>query len=362
MKKLLTCLITVLISMSGFSQNINVGFVNNQKLKNASIETKTAWQYLDGEQNIDGKYFSINKLKQLKLMQQFDVLWIHLPDTNINLEESFSQKILDNLKDYVVDGGNLLLSHEAFRLINLLEVETEKPKLVYKKGTDSGYGRMLGFHAFRSHPIFEGLNGGSYILKPSADIKVRNYGFFNDNLPASGKVVATDWDYIFVREDKKLILEYELGKGKILAIGGYMNFEYPAKENASKGQIYNVNRLHLEKFTANCFNYLSGISKDTSPNYWNYQSQGVTPFPSEEINFFPMMRPARKSHVWEIPEHPMKLTRRFATDNYWDVAGQRLLIMGKEKGGIDEIWAHPFMAFRDYEVGIKFSDKEEGEE
>ncbi|OGU61875.1 MAG: hypothetical protein A2V66_10540 [Ignavibacteria bacterium RBG_13_36_8] len=29
--------------------------------------------------------------------------------------------------------------------------------------------------------------------------------------------------------------------------------------------------------------------------------------------------------------------------------------MGKEKGGIEEIWAHPFMSLRDYEVGIQFS-------
>ena len=32
--------------------------------------------------------------------------------------------------------------------------------------------------------------------------------------------------------------------------------------------------------------------------------------------------------------------------------------MGKETGGIDEIWSHPFMAFRDYEAGIKFLNKD----
>ncbi|OYT13100.1 MAG: hypothetical protein B6I19_06870 [Bacteroidetes bacterium 4572_114] len=356
MKKLTTCLITILIGMSGFGQNINVGFVSNQKLKNASIETNSAWQYLIGGQNTDSKYLSINKLKHLKQLQKFDVLWIHLPDTNIDLNESFSPKILDNLRSYVSDGGNLLLSHEAFPLINILGIETEKPGMVYKEGTDNGYGRMLGFHAFRSHPIFEGLNGGSYILKPSGDIKVRNYGYFGDRLPANGKVVATDWDYIFVKEDKKLVLEYNLGKGKILAIGGYMNFEYP--EEAADGQIYNVNRLHLNKFTANCLNYLSGKSKDTTAHFWKYDSDGANLFPSKNINYFPMMRPARKPHAWEIPDHPMKLTRRFATDNFWDVAGQRMLIMGKETGGIDEIWAHPFMAFRDYEAGIRFPYKD----
>jgi glycogen debranching enzyme len=137
-----------------------------------------------------------------------------------------------------------------------------------------------------------------------------------------------------------------------------MYFEYPDKANANDGQVYNVNRLHLEKFTFNCIDYLSGTNKYTLAHYWNYTDQGVIPFPSEEINFTPMMRPTIKPYSWEIAEHPMKLSRNVATGNFWDVAGQRILIMGKENGGIEEIWAHPFMALRDYEVGIKFSNED----
>ena len=48
------------------------------------------------------------------------------------------------------------------------------------------------------------------------------------------------------------------------------------------------------------------------------------------------------------------MERRFSANEFWDVAGERLLTMGTENGGIEEVWAHPFMAFRDYEVGIKF--------
>jgi len=35
-----------------------------------------------------------------------------------------------------------------------------------------------------------------------------------------------------------------------------------------------------------------------------------------------------------------------------------LVTMGTEKGGIEEVWAHPFMAFRDYETGIRFQYKD----
>ena len=37
-------------------------------------------------------------------------------------------------------------------------------------------------------------------------------------------------------------------------------------------------------------------------------------------------------------------------NQYWDVAGEKILVMGRENGGIEEIWAHPYMALRDYET------------
>ena len=49
---------------------------------------------------------------------------------------------------------------------------------------------------------------------------------------------------------------------------------------------------------------------------------------------------------------------QIASANFWDVAGERMLTMGNENGGIEEIWAHPYMALRDYEVGIKFENQD----
>jgi len=355
MKIYFTIILIFCIVSIGLGQTTNIGFVSFDKQKSGDTETKAAWQFMEGENDLVCKYLTVKKLKKANKLKTYDMLWIHISDTNQLLSENFNPKILFNLKSYVEQGGNLLLSREVFKLINLLGIEPEAPELVYKSGSDNGYGRMLGFHGFRSHPIFDGLDGGSYILKPSADIKVRNFGYFGETLPSKGKVVATDWDYIFLREDKKLVLEYTLGKGKILAVGAYMYFKYPGKDCAIDGQVYNVNRPHLEKFTSNCINYLSGNLDHPETQYWNYANLEVNPFPSEEINFFPMMRPTVKPHPWKLDQNPMKLSRRFASDNFWDVAGQRMLIMGKEGGGIDEVWAHPFMAIRDYEIGIKFS-------
>ncbi len=353
MKKFSLFLAFVILIFGAAAQPLKIGFLNNQKLKQADVETLAAWQFLASNNKISPSWLSLNKIAKAAKLNNFDIIWIHLADTNFQLSDVFNSKVISVLKDYVQNGGNLLLSQEAFRLINLLEIETEKPVLVRKKAEDSGYGRMLGFHSFRSHPVFDGLNGGAYILKPSADITVRNYGFFGDTIPASGKTVAADWDYIFIREDKKMVLEYNLGKGKILAVGGYMYFKFPDKQHAKADETYNVNRQHLEKFTLNCFDYLAGKS-NIEAHYWNYQPPKTVAFNLDENSWFPMIRPTIKYHKWEINESESDLHRRFSTDNFWDIAGQRMLIMGKENGGISEIWAHPFMAFRDYEIGIKF--------
>ena len=353
MKKYSLFLALLALTLVSAAQDLKIGFLTNQKLKQADVETAAAWEFLSSQPGISSLWLTPKNASKPAKINSFDAIWVHLSDTNIRIADVFSPNIIASLKTYAQNGGNLLLTQEAFPLINLLEIETEKPVLVNKQAKDSGYGRMLGFHSFRSHPVFDGLNGGAYILKPSADITVRNYGFFGDTIPAAGKVVATDWDYIFLREDKKMIVEYEVGKGKILAVGGYMYFKFPEKQQAKADETYNVNRQHLEKFTLNCLDYLAGMP-NIEAHFWNYQPPKIESFVLAENAYFPMLRPTIKSHQWEINESKTDLHRRFATVNFWDVAGERLLIMGKETGGIDEIWAHPFMAFRDYEVGIKF--------
>ena len=39
-----------------------------------------------------------------------------------------------------------------------------------------------------------------------------------------------------------------------------------------------------------------------------------------------------------------------SSGNYWDLAGERMLVMGVDSGGITEIWAHPVMSLRDFNV------------
>ena len=348
----------IFIMSSGFCQKPKIGYLTVYQDKTYNTESLAAWKFLEENDNFVAKQIDINKSLKPKSLKEFDVLWFHFADTTKNIFKILTKSQLSALKSFVENGGSLLLTREAFQLIVTLGLEQKIPDFEYKKAEDSGYGRMLGFHSYRSHPVFEGLNGGAYVLKPSADLTVRNFGYFGENIPAKGKVVATDWDYIFLRENKKMILEFEAGKGKVLAVGSYIYFEFPGNTKAKPGETYNVNKLHLAKFTENCLNYLSRKTNGDEKFYWNYKPFIINRFKSDTLPWFPSMKATTPSKKWRQTDSPLMLKNAQGDENFWDVAGERILLMGKEKGGIDEIWAHPFMAFRDMETGIRLAAKD----
>lgn len=353
--RLILALLSIFILTTGYCQKAKIGYLVVNQDKASNNETLAAWNFLAENDNFVAKQTDINKTLKPKTLTEFDVLWFHYADTTKNIHKVLTKSQLSALKSFVENGGSLLLTREAFPLIVALGLEDVKPDFEYKKADDSGYGRMLGFHSYRTHPVFKGLNGGAYVLKPSADITVRNYGYFGDNIPAKGKVVATDWDYIFLRENKKMILEYEVGNGKVLAVGSYIFFEFPGKTEAQPAETYNVNHLHLKKFTENCLNYLSRETDGDEKFYWNYKPFVISRFISDTMPWIPSLKPTTPAKKWHETNSPLTLKNEWGGENFWDVAGQRMLVMGKERGGIDEIWAHPFMTFRDVETGVRLA-------
>ncbi|MCX6307073.1 MAG: GH116 family glycosyl hydrolase [Bacteroidetes bacterium] len=320
-----------------------VAFVNPLPFEKADAEIKDAYRQLSAFTEFNVEYLTTGELaKQPGKTGQYSAIWIHRPDTLLFGKAENNPKLVQTLKDYVENGGRLLLTLQAVHYLNLLGFETTKLQDSTKRCVDEGYGRRLGFHACREHPLFTGLNGGAYICRPAADITVRVAGLFGDNVPQQGKVAAVDWDYIFLREESKLVLDYSPGKGKVLAVGGYMNFSIP-----------NSNDSHLALFTRNCFNYLLDQYNGMPLYYWDYSPARVVDCPPlpETDQLLVAVPPSVK---WEESSTGIDLKRRYASGNFWDVAGERMLTMGSENGGIEEVWSHPFMALRDYEAGIQF--------
>jgi len=324
-----------------------IGFASLLPYEQSDPETKSAFDFISANHDLAVEFVTIGEIvKRTKTLARYAIVWIHRMDTTVLSPAETNPKLVRMLQAYVASGGRLLLTLRAVHFLNVLGYEPVSITDSTKKCIDDGNGRKLGIHAFRDHPVFDGLHGGAYINRPMTDQTTRISGFFGAQVPSNGKVLAVDWDYIFLREQSKIVFEYTPGKGKVVAVGGYINFGTP-----------NLNRPHLELFTLNCIRYLSEKNTGIPSSYWDYTMSTVTrcPEPAPTDQLLKAIPPPVK---WAEPDAGLNLTKNFGSGNFWDVAGERLLTMGTEKGGIEEVWAHPFMAFRDYEAGIRFAYKD----
>lgn len=327
----------LILNTSCFDKKIKIGFITHESVKNQK-EIKAAYSFLEKNRNYQTEIIDFNGIVQNShILSHFDLLWIHELNTSHFNDTNTLIQVINILKEYIKDQGNLLLTQNAFRLLPVLGLEKKEPQTRKVDVKDQGYGRKRGFHAFRSHPIFNHMHGGAYVFNPPRDTVITQVGYFNPGEIIQGKTAAVDWAYISLKENKKLVLEYSHKKGTVMAIGAYMHFSLP-----------NNHRDHFEHFFHNVIDYVTGTNNQKA-YYWKYGDKTIQPFtPHTESIKFP------DPLVWEQKKSEIGLKREKASDNFWDMAGQRLVIMGKEKGGIEEIWTHPFMALRDYEVGYRF--------
>ena len=98
---------------------------------------------------------------------------------------------------------------------------------------------------------------------------------------------------------------------------------------------------------------MAGNVKNIEPNYWNYSPQKVMilkqNFPNIDVS---------QASKWILPEFTINLKKQEATNNVVIMSGRRMVVTGKQKGGIDEVWTGPFMSFRDVETGVLLKDSD----
>lgn len=314
-----------------------------------TVDTKTSSEIiamkslLEQIENIEIQYLQVDEnVLMAEALSDFDLLWIHHRNPTGFPEEFTSTNFAKTIGHHIENGGKLLLTMYALQLLPVLGLEQQAPDNLTVEAVDRGYGRQLGFHAYLDHPLFAGMNGGAYIFNPEADTTTIQTGYFDPDYIPQGKIIAVDWSYITFHEDKKLILEYKKGKGSVLAIGAYLDFS-----------IENKNKDEFGLFIKNTIHYLHNPIPEKI-NYWNYSYGEVIEY---EPNLPKIEIPSSKK--WEIRQNELSYNSDAASDDFWDLTGERMMVMGDEKAGIDEIWLHPFMALRDYEVGVIENGKTE---
>ncbi|MDP4276328.1 MAG: hypothetical protein Q8914_01715, partial [Bacteroidota bacterium] len=301
--------------------------VNTQKGQND--EAAALKKLIEGQsEEFTCQIVSMNHLADVK---KCNLVWYQRTDSSdITRLEKKAKKILTR---YVENGGQLILSMDAVRLLNEWKIEPESIQIGHHAAIDEGFGREIGFHGYRQHPLFFNMFGGAFPFQGKVDENCRLLGFFDHAAPKAkgAQVIGIFWEKIFYHPEQKIIWETPLGKGRILAIGGCLYYNQP-----------NFYTKLLEQFTTNCLRFMCKDETTVKPMYWvDYQKSVMEPA-DEKYAPLPLEAPVK----WNLPDKDIKLTRNAET-YYCDLPTQRCLVVAQEKSGIDEIWTHPFMSLRD---------------
>lgn len=334
-----------------------VGFLATNS-STASPEETAAWAFLKARESIRSHRVNIEEiLANPKNLKTFDVLWWHfdssiqIPDTHTNVA------IVQSLRKFVERGGGILLSLLAAPYVVDLGLETRRPNVNVRSTWSEAswandYPDMRGFATFKGHPIFRGFPGGTFTWSPiSGDAYSASY--YQNVTPAQGRVVGVEKRYISLDEDRRIISEYSKGRGRIITIGAYLYFSCAEQRFT----------IHRDILTEQCLEYLASPVRTASslrpkssrmhPTYWSFEHTTVEERPgtrSAVLRFRASL--PRISGELEIHRDLSAAER----NELFNINGDRALILGVERGGLEEIWCHPVRILRDVKIGYNIDN------
>ncbi|MBX0325612.1 glycoside hydrolase family 32 protein [Halomicroarcula sp. F13] len=120
----------------------------------------------------------------------------------------------DGLLEFVADGGGLLLTHGAVEAAAELGIEAYEPDSVGRVDVDeTGF---LVRRLFNDHPIFDGIDGLRPSIEPTMDAVSVHYDSLH---PSDADVLAARRDDGADRPNRKSILRWEVGDGRVVGVG-----------------------------------------------------------------------------------------------------------------------------------------------
>ena len=338
-KMLVLLLFLNALSIGAGEQKIQIGFLSSKKTGTFSVEERRALAFIS-KMPFQVRVLQLESLRKPEALHNIDILWWHEDSLTTLPPASHDPRIKKNIKNFVANGKGLLLTLLAAQYAHALGVESTPPNKIEKgpwKVQDT-YKEVKGYHSYDGHPIFADLFGGAYVWNTKAGYP-RAAAYYDSLSPTEGKIAAIGWDYITLNENERHIIEYKLGAGTILTIGSFLHF---ADEN-------NVYRPHLEKFTTNVLNWLNEPDQKLARSYWNFKKKEIKPAPTSET----VAVGETENHSLPKTASPGYTLRKAVADsNYFDVSGSRTVIMGKQIGGLDAVWVHPFRILTDLRVGL----------
>ncbi len=288
-------------------------------------------RWLKSDTRLDVHHESMN----LMVEPANGVVWVHIPDSLAFTK--WTQAEFDKIGQWYQGGIHLLCTNYAALIPARCGIESNKPQIRVIKVKNYWNFDKRGFQSRMGHPIFKELFGGAFFWDLDKDSRLHRIGYFDDAFPKQGNVVGVEKSYIFIHAKNRLVIEYKDKKPQraLLAVGAMVDFSP-----------HNRLKYKLEKFIENSLLYLDG----RLPGKTTYWVQNECKAKKIELSNLRLATQSAET-LQALPQSGL-LFKRKATDNFYDLAGRRTLVMGAEKGGIDEVWVHPFRIARDVRLGV----------
>jgi glycogen debranching enzyme len=323
---------------------------------NLTQEERSAWSFLRGLRGYGGRIIRFSSLaRDPHLLDECAVAWWHFDASTMISDAALRSEVIQSLTVFVSKGSGLLLSLHASQYVVDLGIESVRPNICVSGLWDEqswaeGYPDIRGFGGFGQHPIFNGFSGGLYTWAPKGGERF-SASFYDDQLPQSGDVVAVEKAYIRLNEQRRVIIEHRIGRGRILSIGSH--FYFTESEQRFRQQ--------LELFGANCLLYLANQRHERSNRrtslmqrsrtYWNFDAPRVTEF--KHTSRVLTIESQKLPRVSDGPALHRDFSSPDLAEQFFDLSGRRILLMGGERGGITEVWCHPVRTLENLKVRFK---------
>lgn len=301
-------------------------------------EGDAAWRWLAGLREVASHCYA--GVAAIPLVNS-DVVWLHGP---VPPDPA--------LVPWLERGGRLLCTGAATLIPSALGLESVAPDErragAWHHADDEfwfedfrsfvAFPHVRGLAGFGPHPLFEGLHQGTYTWAPTEG-EAFDWVTYRQARPAEGRVVAVERSFIHLNADRVIAWEQGIGAGGVLAIGAYTHF------NAADTLL----APQLRALVANA------VVGEAIPGPRRTAMSSTWPAPGGRARIDDLLPPVEVpdlTGVWRESRSPLRLESGAGADDPWTLAGRRMLLVGSEREGLREAWAHPHRVVRDVEVSV----------
>jgi len=310
-------------------------------LATAGAEEDAAWRWLAEASGLVARRYEPRQVKVA--LRDADVAWVHATGALPGLAA-------DALRGFAAQGHGVVLTLRATTLVEALGIEAVPPNEVvdgrwthvadewYTAEFRSmpAYPHIRGIATYGPHPLVDGLHNGTYCWAPSEGDAFVRACYAGGSRPADGAVVGVERAYLVQNPERVVAWEYGVAAGRVLCIGAFVHFAAPDVSL----------RPQLERLMLNALRTAGGETTGTERAVW--PESGAVAQVSEALA---LPEPLDLDGALPDPaDDPIALARDVEADEAFELAGRRMVLLGRERGGVAEVWAHPHRVAANIEV------------